>query len=71
MELPTQVLIHNQILGVKGAKGALLSVSGHGYYEVNLRFGEGFHRVLLPIGGTVVIASEAEEAGDESIELER
>ena len=71
MELPAQVLIHNQILGVKGTRGTLLSVSPQGYYEVNLKFGESTHRVLLPIAGTVVIASEVEETGDEPIELER
>ncbi len=71
MELPTQVLVHNQILGVKGAKGTLLSVSPHGYYEVNLKFGDSQHRVLLPVSSTVVIASEAEETGGEPIELER
>jgi hypothetical protein len=71
MELPTAVLVHNALLGIKGAKGTLLSVSAHGYYEINLKFGDGTHRVLLPIGATVVIASEPEEVGDEPIELER
>lgn len=71
MELPAQILVHNETLGVKGAKGTLLSVSAHGYYEVNLRFGESTHRVLLPVAGTVVISSEVEEVGGEPLELER
>ena len=72
MEVPTEVLIHNETIGMKGAKGTLLTVSPHGYYEVNVKFGERLHRVLLPIARTVLIAQDAEEAvpGD-AIEIER
>ena len=67
MELPTEVLIHSELLGMKGAKATLLQVSAHGYYEANVRFGDLTHRVLLPIGGTVVIAQEAEERAAPSV----
>ena len=71
MELPTGVLIHNELLGVKGSRGDLLNISSHGYYEVNLKFGEKTHRVLLPIESTVIIAQEAEVPDAERIEVER
>ncbi len=71
MELPTEILIHNALLGVKGARGTLLTISPHGYYEVNMKFGDRLHRVLLPIEETVLIAQEAEDAGSEAIEIER
>ncbi|MFQ5527771.1 MAG: hypothetical protein ACE5GX_16125 [Thermoanaerobaculia bacterium] len=71
MELPIKVLIHNDLLGLKGSRGDLLNISPHGYYEVNLKFGENVHRVLLPIESTVVIGQEAEVAADERIEVER
>lgn len=61
MELPVEVLIHSEILGVKGGKGTLLDISPNGYYEVNFGFGDKVHRVLFPIAATLVIAQEAEE----------
>lgn len=71
MELPTEILIHNALLGVKGSRGSLLSISPHGYYEVNMKFGERLHRVLLPIETTVLISQEAEEAAETRLDLER
>jgi len=72
MELHTEVLIHNDTLGVKGGKGVLLQISGDGYYEVNLQFGERMHRTLLPIQGTVLISREPEETITGSdLEIER
>ena len=71
MELPATVLIHNQTLGLKGSPGNLLSISPHGYYEVNLSFGEKVHRVLFPVASTVVIHQQAEDAEGTQIEVER
>jgi len=71
MELPAEVLIHNETLGVKGGKGTLLQVSD-GYYEVNCVFGERLHRTLFPIQGTVLISREPEQTvGGEAMEIER
>lgn len=71
MELPTKVLVHNEILNIKGSGADLLSISDHGYYEVNLKFGQNVHRVLLPIAATVVINQEPEVTAEERIEVER
>lgn len=72
MELPAEVMIHNEILGMKGKKGTLLQISPHGYYEINTHFGEQLHRVLLPILATVLISSDPETAvGGAMIEVER
>jgi hypothetical protein len=72
MELPAEVLIHNETLGVKGGKGTLLQISSEGYYEVNCSFGERLHRTLFPILGTVLIAREPEQtATGEALEIER
>lgn len=74
MELPAEVLIHNETVGMKGSKGTLLTISPHGYYEANVKFGERLHRVLLPIARTVVIAQAAEEAvtaDADELEIER
>lgn len=60
MDLPADVLIHNALLGLKGSKGTLVMVSPHGFYEVKLKFGENLHKVLLPIGETVIIFRQPE-----------
>ena len=71
MELPAEILIHNSELGMKGTKGTLLNISDHGFYEVNCSFGDGVHRVLLPIQGTSIILREPEEKFSASEEIER
>ncbi|HXO22637.1 MAG TPA: hypothetical protein VOA87_22170 [Thermoanaerobaculia bacterium] len=72
MELPAEVLIHNEILGIKGGKGTLLQVSEDGYYEINCVFGDRLHRTLFPISGTVLIYREAEQStGGADLEIER
>ena len=71
MELPSEVMIHNALLGLKGTKGRLLQISPEGYYEVNCVFGDSTHRLMLPIAQTVIIAGEAEEAAGPQLEVER
>ena len=71
MEVPNEVLIHNEVLGLKGSKASLIRIAPEGYYEVNLRFGNNLHRVLLPVQGSVLIASEPEPTVGESVEVER
>jgi hypothetical protein len=71
MEIPTDVLIHNELLGLKGARGVLIRVAPEGYYELNLRFGNNTHRVLLPLVATVVIAAEPEPSAGEQVQIER
>ncbi len=71
MELPAEVLVHNELLGLKGGSGRLLGIAPEGYYEVNLKFGEKLHRVLLPIEATVLIGREPEVTVEAKIEIER
>jgi hypothetical protein len=72
MEVPAEVMIHNETVGMKGSRGTLLQIHPHGYYEANVKFGERLHRVLLPIDQTVIIAQVAEEAVEsEEVEIER
>ncbi len=71
MELPAEVFIHNELLGLKGHLGTLVRISDGGYYEVNCIFGEKLHRTLLPIEKTVLIARAAEESANIEPEVER
>lgn len=70
MDLPADVQIHNEILGLKGTRGTLVMVSPHGFYEVKLKFGENLHKVLLPIPTTVLVFREPEAQFD-GLEIER
>jgi hypothetical protein len=71
MELPAEVLIHNEIMSFKGIIGTLITISADGYYEVNCLFGERSHRTLFPIQGTVLIARDPEEMMRPDLEIER
>ena len=70
IEMPAEVMIHNAILGLKGNSGLLLRIDPHGYYEVNLKFGDKRHRTLLPIQDTVLIHREPEDEAVPPAELE-
>ncbi len=71
MDLPTEIQIHNELLGIKGGKGTLVAVSPHGFYEAKCAFGAKTHRVLFPIQSTVVIFSEPESEFEPGAEIER
>jgi hypothetical protein len=71
METPTEVLVHCDLLGIKGKPARLLQISPHGYYEINLQLGENLHRVLLPIEHTALIAAQAEQSSDAAHDIER
>lgn len=71
MELPTEVLVHNEMLNVKGGRATLIRISDDGYYEVNMTFGDRTHRVLLPVEQTVLISRDPEQAFVTQDEVER
>ncbi len=71
MDLPAKVLIHNELLGIKGGKGTLVAVSPRGYYEAKCAFGGKLHRVLFPIQNTVLIFREPEPEFEPGVEIER
>ncbi len=71
MDLPAEVQLHNELLGMKGAKGTLIMVNPAGYYEVKVAFGANTHRVLLPIPTTAIIFREPEAQFEAGVEIER
>ena len=73
MELPIAVLIHNELLGLKGTKGSLIQIYPEGFYLVSTTFGSKIHKVHLPIGTTVLIVEEPEDevVMGETLEIER
>lgn len=71
MELPAEIMIHNELLGIKGGKGTLVAVNPAGFYETKYGFGAKTHLVLFPIQTTVIIFSEPEPDVEPGIEIER
>jgi len=73
MELPVPVLIHNELLGLKGASGFLIQIYPEGFYLVSATFGSNIHKIQLPIEQTVLIHEEPEEEETvpEPIDVER
>jgi hypothetical protein len=70
IEREAAIKIYNETLGAKGAKGRLVRVSEHGYYEVLIESAGRFYTALLPVASTVILAGEPEEAVS-TIEVER
>jgi hypothetical protein len=65
-------MVHNEQLGMKGTRAVLIQIHPGGYYELNVKFGERTHRVLLPIGTTAVTARNPEPAVEGvAVEIER
>jgi hypothetical protein len=71
MELPAEVMIHNELLGMRGKAGSLLGVHPEGYYELTVAFGDSLHRLVMPIAATVLIAAQPEEKWVSGTEVER
>lgn len=70
IEREAAIKIYNETLGAKGAKGRLVRVSEHGYYEVLVESAGRYYTALLPVAGTVILAGDPEEAVS-TIEVER
>jgi len=70
IEREAAIKVYNETLGAKGARGRLVRVSEHGFYEVLIESAGRFYTALLPVAGTVILANEPEEAVA-AIEVER
>ncbi|MEM9557722.1 MAG: hypothetical protein AAGC60_25915 [Acidobacteriota bacterium] len=71
MDLPANVQISNDQLGIKNGKGQLVAISEHGYYELRLSFNQRQHRVLVPIDQTAIVFRDPEPEFASDIEIER
>ncbi len=71
METPANVLIYFDAIAGEPKRGRLLTVSPHGFYEVSLHLAGGSRRALWPIERTFILATEAEESIETTVEIER
>ena len=55
MDLPTKVMIYSDFPEIKNMQGNLISISEHGYYQVQVQIKEKRHTYLLPIAGTALV----------------
>lgn len=60
MEIPTEVHVYIDQLAGEAKRARLLSISPHGYYELNLQTASGVRRTLLPIARTILVGVEIE-----------
>ncbi|MCJ7440785.1 MAG: hypothetical protein MUO25_04300 [Thermoanaerobaculaceae bacterium] len=60
MELPSNVLVYSQILGLSGTAGTLMDIRPEGCFELRLTSQGKLHAVLLPISQTGIVFAEAE-----------
>lgn len=71
MDLPAEVQISNDQLGVKNQKATLVTISPHGYYELRLAFNNRQHKVLVPVQNTSIIFRDPEPEFPTDMEIER
>ena len=71
MDLPAEVQLSNDQLGIKNHKGTLVAISPHGFYELRLSFNDRQHKVLVPIQSTGMIFRQPEPEFPADVEIER
>ena len=71
MDLPAEVQISNELIGMKGAKATLVAVTPQGFYELRVAFNGRPHKVLLPIAATAVVFRQPEAEFPADVEIER
>jgi hypothetical protein len=71
MDIPMKVYVTCPMADLKQVPGVLISVSPHGFYEINLTYGSNVHLLLLPVEGTTLTAQEPVLSPPASFEVER
>lgn len=71
MDLPADVRVYNEQIGLKGSRATLIAVHDHGIYEIKLQLKEHMHRALVPVAETALIFSEPEISYVIEDEIER
>jgi hypothetical protein len=71
MDIPMKVYVTCPMAELKQVPGMLISVSPHGFYEINLIYGSNTHLILVPVVGTILTAQEPVLSPPPSFEVER
>ena len=71
MDIPMKVYVTCPMAELKQVPGMLISVSPHGFYEINLNYGSNTHLILLPVVGTTLTAQDPVLTPPPSFDVER
>jgi hypothetical protein len=71
MDIPMKVYVTCPMAELKQVPGVLISVSPHGFYEINVTYGSNTHLLLVPVVGTTLTAQEPVLSPPASFEVER
>ncbi len=71
MDLPADVRVYNEQIGLKGNRGTLIAVHAYAIYELKLQLKEHLHRAFVPVAETSLIFSEPEVSYIVEDEIER
>jgi hypothetical protein len=71
MEIPGKVALYCPLIDAKGTVGTLVTVSDHGYYQVEVPIKGHIHVMLLPIAHTALYFTQPEPEAEEGFEIER
>ncbi|HPR63599.1 MAG TPA: hypothetical protein PK014_05200 [Thermoanaerobaculia bacterium] len=71
MEIPAKVMIFNRVYdNLNGQPGVLQSIHDAGLYEIQVKFRDRQHTVLLPVSQTVLIYQEPMMEVAEVVDIE-
>ncbi len=71
MDIPMKVYVTCPMADMKQVPGTLIAVSAQGFFEVHVAYGANTHTVLLPVEGTVLVATEPLLTPPAGFEVER
>jgi hypothetical protein len=71
MEIPGTVSVYCPLIDAKGTAATLVTISDHGYYQVEVQIKGRAHVMLLPIAHTALYFTEPEPTPEPEFEIER
>ena len=71
MEIPGKVSLYCPLIDVKGTVGTLVSVTDHGYYQVEVPIKGRTHVMFLPVAHTALYFVQPEPESEDGFEIER
>jgi hypothetical protein len=71
MDIPGKVSVYCSLIDAKGTAATLVSISPHGYYQVEVQIKGRSHVMFLPIANSALYFSEPEAIPEPEFEIER
>jgi hypothetical protein len=71
MEIPGKVSVYCPLINAKGTAATLVTISEHGYYQVEVEIKGRSHVMFLPVAHTALYFAEPEPMPETEFEIER